>query len=181
MDLASAVQQYGYPAVFAGSLLEGETVLALAGLAAHRGYLALHWVVALGALGGFLGDQIYFALGRRYGERLVERWPRLAAPLARAAPLVERHGAWLVVGVRFMYGLRIAGPVALGMSRIGWLRFAGFNLLGAALWAPLFAGAGYLLGDALEGVLGDFKRIEHWVFAALAVLGLAAWLALRRR
>ena len=38
MDLAALVTQYGYAAVAVGCLLEGETVLLLAGFAAHRGY-----------------------------------------------------------------------------------------------------------------------------------------------
>jgi membrane protein DedA with SNARE-associated domain len=181
MELATAVQQYGYPVVFVGSVLEGETVLTLAGLAAHRGYLSLQWVIAIAALGGFLGDQLYFALGRRYGARLLDRYPRLALPMSRATSILERHNAWLIIAMRFMYGLRTAGPLAVGMSRIGWLQFAALNALGAVLWAPLFVGAGYLLGDVLERLLGDLKAIEHWLFAGLVVVGVALWLAGRRR
>jgi membrane protein DedA with SNARE-associated domain len=181
LDLGTAIQQYGYPVVFIGSLLEGETVLALGGLAAHRGYLALHWVVACAAAGGFLGDQLYFALGRLYGERLVERYPRLAPAVGRARALLEGYDAWVVIGVRFMYGLRTAGPFAMGMTRIEWLRFAWLNLVGAVLWAPLFAAAGYLFGEALQRLLGDLKRVEHWLFGALVIAGVAFWLARRRR
>ena len=35
MDFAALIQQYGYFAVFLGTLLEGETILLLAGLSAH--------------------------------------------------------------------------------------------------------------------------------------------------
>jgi membrane protein DedA with SNARE-associated domain len=181
MDLAEVIQHYGYPAVFVGCLLEGETVLALAGLASHRGYLSLPWVMGVAALGGFLGDQLYFLLGRRFGTELIVRYPRLMPGIERANALLDRYGAWLIVGVRFMYGFRMVGPVAIGMSRIQWLRFATFNLVGALLWAPLLAGAGYLLGDALEHFLGDLKRIEHWVFAALVIIGIGVWLLRRRR
>lgn len=38
MPLAELVDQYGYAAVFVGSLLEGETILLLAGIAANAGY-----------------------------------------------------------------------------------------------------------------------------------------------
>ena len=41
MDLPTFVQQYGLVAVAAGAILEGETVLLLAGAAAHLGLLAL--------------------------------------------------------------------------------------------------------------------------------------------
>src|SRR5262245_35305943 len=76
MDLASLLQGYGYSVVFVGTVLEGETILALAGLAAHRGYLALPWVIAAAAAGGFLGAQIYFFVGRFYGPRVLARFPK---------------------------------------------------------------------------------------------------------
>jgi membrane protein DedA with SNARE-associated domain len=181
MDLAAAVQHYGYPAVFLGSLLEGETVLALGGLAAHRGYLSLPWVIAIAAAGGFLGDQVGFVVGRRYGGRLMARYPRLAPGIARADALLERYDAGLIIAMRFIYGLRMSGALAIGMSRIHWLRFAVLNLVGALLWAPLVAGAGYFFGDVLERLLGDLERIEHWAFVALALIGIGLWLAGRRR
>ena len=180
MDIGAAIQHYGYPAVFAGSLLEGETVVALGGLAARRGYLELPWVVTCAAAGGFLGDQFFFALGRCYGERLLQRYPRLSPAIARVQGLVERYDSWIVIGLRFMYGLRIAGLLAIGMSRIGWLRFAGLNLVGALLWAPLFVAAGYMLGAALELLMDDLERIEHWIIIALVMAAIALWLAWRR-
>ena len=67
MDLAALIQQYGYAAVFVGSVLEGETMLVLAGLAAHRGYLSLQWVMAVAVAGAFLGDLICFLTGRFLG------------------------------------------------------------------------------------------------------------------
>jgi len=64
VSLSGLIADYGYVALFAGTLLEGETVLILAGFAAHQGYLQLHWVIGIALLGGFLGDQFYFWLGR---------------------------------------------------------------------------------------------------------------------
>ena len=40
-SLPQLVADYGYLAVFVGTLLEGEAVLMLAGYAAHRSYLSL--------------------------------------------------------------------------------------------------------------------------------------------
>ena len=45
MSLPQLLTDYGYWAVFVGSLLEGETILILAGFAAHRGYLSLPLVM----------------------------------------------------------------------------------------------------------------------------------------
>lgn len=181
MDFASAVQQYGYAAVFLGSVLEGETVVALAGLAAQRGYLSLPAVVAIALFGAFLGDQFAFFLGRRYGTRLVARYPRLTAQVARADRLLARYDAALVIGLRFVYGLRLSGVVALGMTRLPWARFVALNFIGALIWAPLVAGAGYVFGDLVQRLLGDLERVDHWLFAALAAVGIALWLYGRLR
>ena len=169
MDLASLIQNWGYPAVFAGSLIEGETILALAAVAAHRGYLALPWVIAVAAAGGFLGDQIYFLVGRFGGDRVLARWPTLRPGAERVRQLLERYDTPLILGVRFLYGLRTVGPIAIGMSRVPWLRFAALNLVGAIVWAGLVAGIGYALGEALTRLLGDLKHIEEWVFGGVLV------------
>src|SRR5262245_1845677 len=93
MDLASLLQGYGYSVVVVGTVLEGETILALAGLAAHRGYLALPWVIAAAAAGGFLGDQIYFFVGRFYGPRVLARFPKLAPGVEGAGLGLRGRGA----------------------------------------------------------------------------------------
>ena len=180
MDLPALIQQYGYLAVFVGSVVEGETLLVLAGIAAHRGYLSLQWVVAIAAVGAFIGDQICFLIGRRLGVSVLARGPRLEPSVARADALLARYGTVLVIGLRFTYGLRLGGTIAIGMSRMPWLRFASLNLVGALLWAPIIAGAGYLLGNAIEPLLAHARYAEYGVFAVVIIVGFTLWL-LRRR
>jgi membrane protein DedA with SNARE-associated domain len=181
VHLAQLIPVHGYWVAFAGALLEGETILALAGLAANRGYLALPTLVVVGAFGGFLGDQINFAIGCRYGARFLGRFPHLARRAAHATAFVERHPEFSIVAVRFMYGLRIVGPMAIGMSRIGWLHFAALNALGAAIWSACWVGAGYVAGSAIEAVLGNLKHAEHALFAAALGVALLATIVLRWR
>jgi membrane protein DedA with SNARE-associated domain len=179
MDISALVAQYGLLAVFAGALLEGETVLALAGWAAHRGYLDLAAVVAVAWVGGVAGDQIYFWLGRRHGRQLLARRPALAARIARATRLIERHPNAAILAMRFLWGLRTALPVAAGMSRVAGARFVVLNLVSAALWAPLVAGLGWLFGAAVTRALGTLEHIEIAVFvlAMIAALVFAWWRA----
>ena len=175
MNLSALITQYGYPALFAGCLLEGETVLILAGLAAHQGYLQLHWVILIALTGGFAGDQIYFWLGRRHGGWVLSCFPRLVPVLERANVLIARYHELLIMGIRFMYGFRIVGPIALGMSVVPAWRFVLFNALGAAFWALLIGGGGYLFGDALQLMLTNIKRMEVTVFVVVLLVSLLIW------
>ena len=179
--LQQLIEHYGYIAVFIGAVLEGETVLIVAGFAAHRGYLDLGGVVAVATLGGFLGDQFFFTLGRARGRQLLARFPAIERQSARVQTLVNRYHAWLIVGVRFLYGLRVAGPVLLGMSEVSHARFAVFNLLGALIWASLIAGAGYVFGQTVEMMLSNAKRYELEAAGVLLAAGIVIWLYRRAR
>jgi len=165
---------YGYVAVFVGTILEGETILILAGFAAHQGYLSFPLAVALGFLGGAIGDQTFFFLGRRYGQALIDRFPRLKSHVEQVNALIRRFHSMVIVMVRFMYGLRVAGPVVIGTSGVSPWRFVCFNLLGAALWSFVICGAGYLFGNALELMFDNIKRYEE-AAVILMVVAAVAW------
>lgn len=175
--ISSFVASYGYLAVFIGTLLEGETILVAAGFAAHRGLLDWPLVVLVAIAGGTLGDQIAFLLGRWKGEALIERFPALAQRKQRIHDLLLRFDFIFILAIRFLYGLRIAGPFILGTSRVPLLRFAVFNLIGAALWATLVSGAGYAFGLAINSLLADAKRIEEILLVAILAfgVGLGLW------
>jgi membrane protein DedA with SNARE-associated domain len=179
MPLAELLTQYGYYGLFVGCFLEGETVLLLAGVAAHGGYLSFPIVVAVAFVGGTLGDQFFFFIGRRYGEPLVERWPRFHASAQRVRRMIVRHSAPLIIGIRFMYGLRLIGPVVIGTSPVPARRFAVFNMIGAAIWALGVGGIGYLFGHAIEWFLGDLEVFEK--IALVAIVVVAALLLVVRR
>lgn len=181
MNLPELIENYGYWVVFGGTLLEGESVLLLAGFAAYSGLLELHTVIGVATVGSFLGDQLWFLLGRTHGAKLLERFPKYAAPAARAEALLHKYHTPIILAVRFLYGLRTILPFTIGMSSIPTLRFQLLNFAGAVLWASSGAVAGYLFGNAIETFLGDFHRYEKYALAFLALAGLAYWWYSKRR
>jgi membrane protein DedA with SNARE-associated domain len=181
MSVSALVAQYGYWMVLLGAVAEGETVLLAAGFAAHRGLLQLPEVVLIAWLASSASDQACFYLGRRHGARLLARFGSLQAPLDRLRPWVARHPNLAVLGVRFVYGLRTAGPIALGMLGVPRWKFALLNLLGAALWALLFGLLGYQFGNALQWLLDDLRSVEEAVLGLLLLAALLLPLALRLR
>jgi membrane protein DedA with SNARE-associated domain len=181
LDLPGLIDSYGYLAVFAGAFLEGETILALAGLASYRGYLDFYTVIVVALIAGFAGDQFFFHLGRTRGATLLARFPHLRERAHRFDALLSRWHAPLIVGIRFMYGFRIVGPILLGMGRCARWKFIVFNFIGASIWAPLIATFGYLFGGILESVLHDLKRFELWAFAAVFALGVTLFVYHLRR
>lgn len=185
MDLSRLLEQYGYAAVFVGAFAEGESMVMLGGYAAHRGYLELLGVIATAFAAAVVGDQLYFHLGRHYGPRLLARRPRLNAKVNAAVEMVGRHGTGIVLVMRFMWGLRIALPLAVGMSAMSARRFLGLDLIAAAIWSSLIACIGFGATQVLARWIVDLHRHEHWIVGILLLLALCVvarrWLPLRRR
>lgn len=181
MTPGTLIETHGYWVLALGCLLEGETVLVLAGFAAHRGYLDPFAVFGIASLAGFAGDQFYFWLGRRHGPAVLARWPSVAAQADRMHRLLDRFDAAVIIGVRFAYGLRVAGPLLIGTTPLPAWRFALLNALGAMLWAGLLAGLGWVFGSAAEMALGRIRHIEGWLLLGLLAAGLLFWWVRRQR
>ena len=175
------ISDLGYIAVFIGTFLEGETVLALAGVAAAHGYLSFLAVTATAVLGGFLGDQFWFFMGRRYGARVLARFPGLAAKTPKVQALLRRWDAGAVILLRFCYGLRIAGPIVIGTCGISPWRLAFFNFIGVLIWAPLVAGIGYLAWQAMEQWIGRFRHVQIALLMVVVLAITVVWLAAQWR
>lgn len=175
MTLQSFIENYGYFAVLLGTFLEGETVLVMAGFAAFRGYLDLPLVIGAAFVGSFIGDQCYFLLGQRKGVAILARYPRLAKRATHAQLLLHQYHTPLILVIRCLYGLRIIGPVAIGMSGIPWHRFLLLNMVGAAVWAVAIGLLGYFFGSVLELLIADIRYYEEVILGFLLMVGLLMW------
>ena len=176
---------YGYPAIFIGTFLEGESILVVAGFFASRGTLYLPYVIAAAFFGSFSGDQLFFFIGRKHGTRVLARFPRWEARVHRIFRLFERWHTAYILGFRFLYGLRTLSPFVLGTSNVKTQRFFVLNGIGAITWATTIALLGFAFGNVVERFLGRAKAYEKWFLLGLVVVvtgfALTAHLRARRR
>jgi len=182
-DVNTLIAQYGYWALFIGCLAEGETFTLLGGVAAHQGLLHYGWVLLITACGGIAGDTALFFLGRHYGSEILKRFKKHEDKIDSAQKMIIKRPVLFVIGVRFMYGLRIIGPIIIGASRLRPAKFMLLNCVGAILWATIFVSLGYLGGQIIAPWLHE---LEHhikqlvWVLLAIALVW-GGRLFLRRR
>lgn len=182
MAIEQLIATYGPLAILLGAAFEGQTAVVIGGALAHHGVLSLMVVFAAGALGSGVLDHLLFVLGRSFRHTaFVQRF--IARPgFTKTLGLIERYPNSFILSFRFIFGLRAAGPVAVGVSKVSHTRFAILNALGSLIWSGVFAGLGYVLGPAaitlLESLVPNAGPI------ALVVIGLllvAAWFVWRRR
>ncbi len=167
---------------FVGLLIPGEVAVLVGGVVAHGGGLPLGVLVVAAGAGAGVGDQVGFLVGRRYGQRLLDRVParlRRSGEVDRALALLRRRGAIAVVLGRWAAALRALVPGLAGMSGMRQGVFTLANVTGGVLWATVVAVAGYAAGAsyrALERRLG----VAGEVVLAVVVIAVVVW-ALRGR
>src|SRR5215207_2823244 len=137
-----------------GIPVPAETALIAAALLAHDGQMDIATLTVLAATAAILGDNVGFAIGRRYGRRLfLARGPlhrhRLKV-LEHGEPFFARHGPKAVFLGRWVAGLRIASSWLAGMNKMHWPTFLFWNALGGIVWAASVALSIYFLGGVAE-------------------------------
>ena len=173
MDLQQLVIDYGYLALFIGTYLEGETILLIAGFLAHSGIgLELPYVILSAFLGTFAGDQTFFYIGRWKGIRFLEKRPLWHSKTDKVFDMLHRHQLPVILGFRFIYGIRNVTPFVIGASRLSPVKFFVLNFLGALIWAVSFGLIGYQFGDLAERLLGDVQQYQFYFLGILVLAGL---------
>ena len=172
-DILHLISQFGPIIVMAGTFFEGEVFAIIGGFLAYRGSYPFQMMIALAFVGSFVGDLSVFLFARySSNHRWVKAW-RQRKKFARALHLVEKYQAYFVIVNRYIYGLRMPGLIALGLSRISVLRFLALNFVGAALWAGIFTTIGYVFGYSIWQVFDKLAFMERGFGIALAVVALA--------
>jgi len=158
------LKTYGYIILFAWSILEGELGLIMAGLMAHEGSMNLYLAIFVAGIGGFVGDQIYFYIGRFNKSYVHSKFAGQRRKFALAHLLLKKYGWPIIFVQRYMYGMRTIIPISIGLTRYSGKMFAFINLISAWCWAAITIVPTWYFGEEILEVLKWAK--EHWYFAA---------------
>ena len=184
MDLAQLtelIRQHGetiYAFVFAYAASHALLMAIFAGYAAQLGLLDLTKIIAFCWAGSFAGDVFRFWMARRYGERLLAKFPSIARHTETVKRMVHRHALWLPLVHRYPYGIRGLGAFAYGLSNMSWGTFLVLNFIGAGIWAVPTVVAGYAFGQFSDKVLGD--AVSTLSIASLVLFLAISWLLSRK-
>jgi len=110
-------------------------------------------LIACSALGAFIGDNLSYLIGRRFGPRVERRFFRGekgARRRAWAERSLERFGMQLIVVCRFFPGGRTAVTLCCGIVGYPRRRFVVATALAGLIWASYSFFIGRLGGKAFE-------------------------------
>ncbi len=157
------VKSWGYWAVFAGSLIEGESVILTACAMASQGYLDIYRVAIIAFIGTTVADQALYFVGWYYGEAIFDRFPKIKVRAERAFELLRKYDIAFIIACRFVYGVRTTSPVVIGAAGIKPWRFIPLNILSAVIWTVISCTAGYLLGAVVFDFFAHVEVFQKYI------------------
>jgi membrane protein DedA with SNARE-associated domain len=157
------IRQYGVVAVAIiitlesfGAPLPGESLLIFGSVMAEHGDMSFPLLLLFAWIGGVVGDNIGYLIGKRLGRAVLLRYGEKIGftpkRLSQVETVFARYGTFTVAFARFFNVLRQLNGVVAGTLRMDWWRFLLFNALGCALWVLTWGLTGFYLGEHVSNI-----------------------------
>ena len=161
------IETYGLWLLAPIAIFEGPIVTVVAGYIAQLGYLNVVAVYIVCVLADLVGDAILFALGRYGPEMLSTKWQaRFGLNKARKLSLsnhFDNHGGKTLLLGKLTHSAGAAVLLAAGVSKMRFMPFLWYNLLGTLPKTLVFVVLGYTLGHA-------YATIDNYIFRISVIL-----------
>ena len=160
-------------------IFPGETTLNAASTAAAQGALELAPVIVMGALGAIVGDSILFWIARRSSKRVAPQLEKVRAnaKIKQALAIMDSSAPLLIVGGRYVPGMRFVVNATMGLSDIPYRRFLPWSLLGGVLWSAYTC----VLAYKIATTLAEFPLASVVISGFITTAIIAAILVVVRR
>jgi len=134
---------------------------------------------ALALAAGELGsDVLWYWIGRRYGDRFVNKYGKYfgitGASVESVKKLFAQHHDFIIFTSKITAGFGFATAVLFtaGLTRVPFGRYMMLNVAGQFLWTAGMLSVGYFLGHIYLKVGGAFEKMTLFALLTLIVLSL---------
>ncbi|MGB6488142.1 MAG: DedA family protein [Steroidobacteraceae bacterium] len=178
------IASWGYIAVFGVVALEGfglfflpgETTLISAALVAGAtGKLSIVLVLLAAFCGAVVGDNFSFWIGHQFGYPLLSRYGHYIGLREKRLKFLQylflRYGRPIVFVGRFVVLLRAWEAFMAGADAMPWRRFALTNASAILIWAGIWGGGAWWIGEASTSLLRWFGIAIFVIVAVMLIAG----------
>jgi len=175
-DTFSNLATYGYIGLFLYSLGGGFVAIIAAGVLSFMGKMDLTTSILIAFVANALGDFLLFYMARYQKSMMIEGLRKHRRKLALAHIMMKKNGSWIILIQKFVYGIKTLIPIAIGLTKYDFKKFAVLNIMSAGVWALAFGLGSYYSGSFLMNIAETISQ-KPWIAPIiLVVLGGALWL-----
>ena len=188
--LIHLVTHYGIPLIFLNVFLEqiglpvpAVPTLIVAGALSRENRISSTHVLVASVIASLIADGIWYALGRRFGFRILRTLCRISLSpdscVRDTESKFERWGLKSLLVAKFIPGFSTVAPPLAGAAKHSTMAFIIYDGIGTLLWAGSAVAAGRLFHRAIARVLLALENLGGWAVAvvvfAVALVILFKW------
>ena len=179
-DTFSNLATYGYIGLFLYSLGGGFVALLGAGVLSYMGKMDLATSMAVAFVANALGDVLLFYMARYQKSMMMEGIRKHRRKLALAHIMMKKYGSWIILIQKFVYGIKTLIPIAIGLTKYDFKKFAILNLASAVVWTLVVGLGSYYSSEPLIE-LAKLIGEKPWIAPLLLVVfGGGLWLYMEK-
>lgn len=175
--LVNIISTLGYLGVFISMFLESffapipsEVILPFSGFVAYSGALNIYLVILFATIAAYLGSLPFYFLGHwgnKYVYSFIDKYGKYLfiyrEDLDMVNGLFSKYGNKLVFFGRLIPIARTLVSFPAGTSKMNFMLFSIYTVIGTFIWSTILALAGYLLGENWNIVQTYVSKYEHLI------------------
>lgn len=167
-DTFSNLATYGYIGLFLYSLGGGFVALVGAAVLAYMGKMDLTLVIAIAFIANALGDVLLFYMARYQKGTMMDGLRKHRRKLALSHVLMKKYGSSIILFQKFVYGIKTLIPIAIGLTKYDFKKFAVLNVLSAGVWALVVGLGSYYSGSVIVKLVEQISD-KPWIAPVILV------------
>ena len=179
-DIFTNLETYGYIGLFLYSLGGGFLAIVGAGVLSFMGKMDLTTSMLIAFVANALGDILLFYMARYQKSMMMDNLRAHRRKLALAHIMMKKYGSWIILIQKFIYGIKTLIPIAIGLTKYDFKKFAILNIFSAGVWSLAFGLGSFYAGAILVKFAKEVSS-NPWIAPLLLVIfGGAIWLYLEK-
>jgi membrane protein DedA with SNARE-associated domain len=179
-DTFSSLETYGYIGLFLYSLGGGFVALIGAAVLSFLGKMDLATSMSIAFVSNALGDIMLFYMARYQKTMMMDNLRKHRRKLALSHVLMKKYGSWIILIQKYVYGIKTLIPIAIGLTKYEFKKFAILNVASSAVWTLTIGFSAYYSGGFLVTVAETVKE-KPWIAPVILVIFAGAlWLYMEK-
>ncbi|PAF44844.1 DedA family protein [Helicobacter sp. 11S02596-1] len=173
-------QTWGYLILFLYCMGSGYVGIVIAGILSSLGSMDIGISIVVAFLGNTFGSSVLALLGRYQKADILKYFSKHRRKVALVHLWMKRYGVWLIFINKYIYGVKTAVPIVIGLSKYDLRKFLILNAIACAIWAVLIGMVSFFASEVIKTIfvkVGDIGYVMPLVFALLV---LVVWFLLKR-
>jgi len=174
------LETYGYIGLFLYSLGGGFVALIGAGVLSFMGKMDLGMSMSIAFVANALGDVMLFYMARYQKSMMMEGLRKHRRKLALSHIMMKKYGSWIILIQKYVYGIKTLIPIAIGLTKYDFKKFAVLNVASSAVWTLTIGFGSYYSGSFLVKV-AELIGEKPWIAPIILVIfGGSLWIYMEK-